>query len=147
MQTGSSTNSNPQHMAHTLCKLAAAHEAVPSVMVTAAGTRELAGTLDIIIGISCRRTAAGSHDFGIKGGLQSEIWKKTISVIPTGANGNIGNTGLGEGWKVGCGCHSDSSGTCGVAGLGERCRLAGNTSRSPSTTYVLSNCNGRNPPR
>jgi hypothetical protein len=63
-------------MAHTLCKLAAAHEAVPTVMVTAAGTRELAGTLDIIIGISCRRTAAGSHDFGIKGGLQSEIWKE-----------------------------------------------------------------------
>ena len=62
---GSSANSNPQHMAHTLCKLAAAREAVPKVTVTAADTWELAGTLDIIIGISCRRTAAVLHDVGI----------------------------------------------------------------------------------
>ncbi len=67
MHTGSSANSNPQHMAHTLCahtlcKLAAAHDAVPTVAVTAADTRELAGTWDIIIGISCRRTAVVLHD-------------------------------------------------------------------------------------
>jgi hypothetical protein len=38
-----------------------------------------------------------------------------------------------------CGCHSDRSGPFGVVGLGERRRLAGTTSRSPSTAYAYSN--------
>jgi hypothetical protein len=44
---------------------------------------------------------------------------------------------------VGCGCQSDGSGAFGVAGLGERRRLAGTTSRSTSTTYVHSAHFGR----
>ena len=36
-------------------------------------------------------------------------------------------------------------GTFGEAGLGERRRLAGTSSRSPSTTYVHSVCTGRHP--
>jgi hypothetical protein len=57
-----------------------------------------------------------------------------------GAHGNIGNT-LGSR----CGCHSDRSATFWVAGLGERRRLVGTTSRSASTTYVHSVCTRRNP--
>jgi hypothetical protein len=50
------------------------------------------------------------------------------------------------GWRLGSGvwCLSDRGGTFGVAGLGERRRLAGTTSRSPSTTYVPSSYTGRN---
>jgi hypothetical protein len=46
---------------------------------------------------------------------------------------------------VRCGCHSDRTGAFWVAGLGERRRLAGTTSRSASTTYVPSVCTGPNP--
>ncbi len=43
---------------------------------------------------------------GIKGNLEPRVRKfgrKTISVTPTGANGNIGNTGPGLSWEVGWG--------------------------------------------
>jgi hypothetical protein len=43
------------------------------------------------------------------------------------------------------GCEADRGGTFGVAGFEERRRLAGATSRSPSTTYVPSPTVGRNP--
>jgi hypothetical protein len=37
---------------------------------------------------------------------------------------------LGEGWEVGCGCHSGRTAPFWVAGLGECRRLAGTTSGS-----------------
>jgi hypothetical protein len=49
---------------------------------------------------------------------------------------------------VTCGCHSDRTAPFGVAGLGERRRLAGTSSRvgwSPSTTCDFSRHAGRNP--
>jgi len=57
---------------------------------------------------------------------------KTISVIPSGANGNFCHTGSGLSWEVRCVRHSDRTATFWVAGLGEPRRLAGTTSRSPS---------------
>jgi hypothetical protein len=56
----------------------------------------------------------------------------TISVIPTGANWNFCHTGPGLSWEVRCVCHSDRTAAFWVAGLGERRRLAGTSSRSPS---------------
>jgi len=48
-------------------------------------------------------------------------------------------------WRVHSGCDADRGGTFGLAGLEERRRLAGTTSRSPSTTYVPSPTVGHNP--
>ena len=70
---------------------------------------------------------------------------KTFLVIPTGANGNIGNTGPGLRWKCGGGCQSDRSGPFWVAGLGELRRFAGTSSR-----YLYNICSlgmYRTPPR
>jgi hypothetical protein len=38
---------------------------------------------------------------------------------------------------VRCGCHSDKTAPLWVAALGQRRRLAGTTSRSPSTTHTI----------
>ena len=59
-----------------------------------------------------------------------------------GAHGNIGNTG--PWWRFGSEVWVQSA-TFWVAGLGERRRLSGTTSRSASTTYVHSVCIRRNP--
>ena len=57
--------------------------------------------------------------------------RKTISVIPTGANGNFGHTGPRLSWEVGGG-EADRTAAFWVAGLGQRRRLAGIFRRSPS---------------